>query len=231
MLPEPPRAILFDWDNTLVDSWVTIHHALSKTFEDMGREPWNMEEVKLNIRHSLRDSFPALFGNDWEKAADLYRSHFHSCHLGMLSPIEGAKETLTLLSEQDIPLCILSNKTGKFLREEVEALGWQPYFHRVVGATDAAHDKPATDPVHMALEGSGVEAGETVWIIGDSVIDIECAQNAGCLAVFYGENPGPASLEYIDEQTLSRHSDHTTLSEWLGQVFSQNSSALKTQEA
>ena len=25
-----PRAILFDWDNTLVDSWVTIHEALNK---------------------------------------------------------------------------------------------------------------------------------------------------------------------------------------------------------
>ena len=26
-----PRAILFDWDNTLVDSWVTIHEALNIT--------------------------------------------------------------------------------------------------------------------------------------------------------------------------------------------------------
>ena len=25
----PPRAILFDWDNTLVDSWATIHEALN----------------------------------------------------------------------------------------------------------------------------------------------------------------------------------------------------------
>ena len=24
-----PRAILFDWDNTLVDSWATIHEALN----------------------------------------------------------------------------------------------------------------------------------------------------------------------------------------------------------
>ena len=23
-----PRAILFDWDNTLVDTWATIHEAL-----------------------------------------------------------------------------------------------------------------------------------------------------------------------------------------------------------
>jgi phosphoglycolate phosphatase len=27
-----PRAILFDWDNTLVDSWAVIHEALVVTF-------------------------------------------------------------------------------------------------------------------------------------------------------------------------------------------------------
>ena len=30
-----PKAILFDWDNTLVDSWTVIHHAMTATFEAM----------------------------------------------------------------------------------------------------------------------------------------------------------------------------------------------------
>ncbi|MFT5702654.1 MAG: phosphoglycolate phosphatase [Rickettsiales bacterium] len=28
-----PKAIIFDWDNTLVDSWSVIHFALNKTME------------------------------------------------------------------------------------------------------------------------------------------------------------------------------------------------------
>ena len=34
-----PRAILFDWDNTLVDSWPTILDALNTTFEAFHMAP------------------------------------------------------------------------------------------------------------------------------------------------------------------------------------------------
>ena len=63
-----PKALLFDWDNTLVESWDAIHHALVVTFEAMGHEPWSLDETKARVRRSLRDAFPALFGTRWEEA-------------------------------------------------------------------------------------------------------------------------------------------------------------------
>ena len=42
MTPVRPRALLFDWDNTLVDTWGAIHHALTVTFEAMGETPWTL---------------------------------------------------------------------------------------------------------------------------------------------------------------------------------------------
>ena len=63
---ERPRGILFDWDNTLVDSWAVIHEALVVTFEAMGLAPWTLDETKQRARHSLRDAFPRLFGPRWE---------------------------------------------------------------------------------------------------------------------------------------------------------------------
>src|SRR5690606_3190282 len=55
-----PRAILFDWDNTLVDTWGVLHRALAATFEAFGRRPWTLEETKRNVRASARDAFPEL---------------------------------------------------------------------------------------------------------------------------------------------------------------------------
>ena len=49
-----PRAVLFDWDNTLVDSWNTIHDALGYCFTRMGREPWGLDEVRARTRLSPR---------------------------------------------------------------------------------------------------------------------------------------------------------------------------------
>ena len=37
-----PRAILFDWDNTLVDSWATIHEALKLVMGSLGKPAWTL---------------------------------------------------------------------------------------------------------------------------------------------------------------------------------------------
>src|SRR3954453_5361092 len=63
-----PHAILFDWDNTLVDSWATIHEALNVVMAAMGSPLWSLQETKQRVRLSLRESFPLHFGERWEEA-------------------------------------------------------------------------------------------------------------------------------------------------------------------
>ena len=72
-----PRALIFDWDNTLVDTWPTIHEALSHTFEAMGVEPWTLEQTRQRVRRSMRESFPELFGDRWTHARDIFLSLIH----------------------------------------------------------------------------------------------------------------------------------------------------------
>ena len=70
--PQRPRAIIFDWDNTLVDSWHGIRQALNATLVKFGLEPWTMDQVHARVRKSLRDSFPGLFGERWEEAGAFF---------------------------------------------------------------------------------------------------------------------------------------------------------------
>jgi phosphoglycolate phosphatase len=83
------------------------------------------------------------------------------------------------------------------LRREVERLGWSELFRSVVGAGDAAADKPACEPVHLALSESGVLPGEQVWFVGDTAVDMECAENSGCIGVLLGD---PASPEEFSRE-------------------------------
>ncbi|HEY0525456.1 MAG TPA: HAD family hydrolase [Stellaceae bacterium] len=184
-----PRAVLFDWDNTLVDSWGTIHNALNVTLAAMGHPVWSIEETKERVRLSLRDSFPRLFGARWEEARQLYLDTFQRTHLERLALLPGAAELLGLLGDRGVALGVVSNKTGRILRREAEHLGWTGLFHRLVGAGDAIADKPARDPVDLALDGTGVAPGDDVWFIGDTAVDIECALAAGCVPLLVGETP------------------------------------------
>ncbi len=55
-----PRAILFDWDNTLVDSWATIHEALNHVMAAMGKPQWSLAETRARVRLSLREAFRCI---------------------------------------------------------------------------------------------------------------------------------------------------------------------------
>lgn len=177
-----PRALVFDWDNTLVDSWETIHHALVVTMAAMGHEPWSLDETKSRVRHSLRDAFPQLFGERWAEARKLYIDTFTAVHLERLKPFAGADELLRTLAERGFYLAVVSNKTGALLRREAEHLGWSRYFRQVVGAGDASADKPHPAVIHAALLGSGIDP-PAAWLVGDTTLDIECAAAAGCVPV------------------------------------------------
>lgn len=180
---ERPKAVIFDWDNTLIDSWTTIHAALFETFEAMGHTPWTLEETRERVRYSMRESFPALFGDRWQEAGAIFYAAFEKLHIETLQPLPGAADMLAGLHGNGICLAVVSNKTGRYLREEARHLDWMPYFHKVVGAGDASRDKPAEEPVHLALEGSAVEPGAQVWFVGDSGIDMEIAHRTGCVPV------------------------------------------------
>ncbi len=192
---ERPKAILFDWDNTLVDSWPVIHEALEATLAAFGVPPWTLEETRKRVGESMRNSFPAFFGDRWEEAGKVFYERFGAIHLDRLTPRPGAARMLAELNEAGVYLGVVSNKKGEYLRMEAAHLGWDAYFGRIVGALDADRDKPAPAPVEMALAGSGVRPGEKVWFAGDAEIDLECAVNAGCVPVLVRDSaPEPGEF-------------------------------------
>ena len=184
-----PRAVLFDWDNTLVASWEIIHESLRLTFRDLGREPWSFEQTKAWVRRSMRDSFPDLFGADARRAELLFYRHYRAHHLQRLTPLPGAEATLAALQRDGIYLGVVSSKQGDLVRDEAAHLGWNGYFRRLVGAGDAPADKPAPAAMSLALEGAGITPGADVWYVGDTGIDVTCARNAACGAVIVSADP------------------------------------------
>jgi phosphoglycolate phosphatase len=192
---QKPKAILFDWDNTLVDSWPVIHDALNVTLAAYGLEPWTLAETRQRVRKSMRDSFPALFGERWEEAGEVFYERYAAIHIEKIVAAPYAPEMLRHLHAQGIYLGVVSNKKGDFLRREAAHLGWDRYFGRLVGALDAERDKPAREPILLALEGSGIAPGRMVWFAGDADIDMECAANSGCIPVLIREE-APKNEEF-----------------------------------
>jgi len=156
----------------------------------MGHAPWSLADVRARVRSSARETFPRLFGKRADEAMQIFFDHFTAVHLETLETLPGAAELLDVIEMKGIFRSVVSNKNGAFLRLEADKLGWDRRFTHLIGAGDAEEDKPSPAPIAMALKGSGITAGEAVWYVGDALIDIECARNAGCISVLVGDGHG-----------------------------------------
>lgn len=205
MIYPKPTAILFDWDGTLVDSLPFLHRAHGHVFTAMGLTPWTMEEARIKIRHSTREMYPTLFGDRAAEATRILYDYVDAHHLANIVKMDEVDAVLADLQRAGYKMGVVSNKGHARLVAEIAALGWGDYFQAVVGAGVAARDKPAPDPLLMAL-GKMNLTPDGVWYVGDTEIDIQCARDAGCVAVFIAH--GMATLDEVRAMEPTVMVDH-----------------------
>ncbi|MBI1214634.1 MAG: HAD hydrolase-like protein [Alphaproteobacteria bacterium] len=218
-LPKP-LAVVFDWDDTLVDNWATALTSMNATLTHMGMQPWSDEEARRHSGPSARDMFQKLFGARWEEADKVYYDTFCSLVLKNVRVHDNALQMLQVLADNGVYLAVVSNKRGPLLRQEVGHLGFDKYFAKVIGAGDAAADKPDPAPLIMALDDSGVAAGPEVWFMGDSHTDMRCALDAGCTPVLIETKTPPEDL-LIKNPPAARFQNHAQIMELLAGYFAQ----------
>ncbi|MSO90382.1 MAG: HAD family hydrolase [Acetobacteraceae bacterium] len=180
-----PALLLYDWDNTLVDGWAGITISLNTAFDAFSLAHWSVQDTRERARVSMRESFPKLFGPDWQRARDIFLTTLAAQHLQHVRPINGAAALLDAGGAWVQGL--VSNKTGRFLRAEVTHLGWDRHFRTIVGAGDAHADKPDPAPILLALRQLARPVDPTIWYLGDTESDMQAARAAGITAVLVGD--------------------------------------------
>ena len=136
-----PKAILFDWDNTLVNNWNPIFLAYKETLKQLGLKQQSRKETLKNAKYSLRETFPKIFKKDWKKAKKIFYLTFTKIHLKKIKPMTDSEKILKKIKKHNIPSGIISNKDGALLRKEINKLGWKKYFKVIIGANEAIPKK------------------------------------------------------------------------------------------
>ncbi len=184
-----PSYVIYDWDNTLVDAWPGVTAAMNVAFAAFAMPAWTEAETKARARRSLTEAFPPLFGPDWPRARDLFHAAYQDQHTATLRPLAGSAALIA--GFPPARQAVVSNKTGRFLRAEAAHLGWTGSFTTLIGAGDAAADKPDAAPILLALQRLGAASdtarGAAVWYVGDTALDMQAARAAGVTAVLLGD--------------------------------------------
>ena len=202
-----PDAIIYDWDNTLVDTWPLIKNAINATMRSLNREEWSLEKVRDSVHKSMRESFPEIFGNEWERAGEIYKKAYQDINIAQISLLKNSFELLSFVKSLNIPQFLVSNKIGATLRKEVKKLQLEHLFFSLVGAQDANFDKPSREPADFALMGSQIDPKKHhIWFVGDTIADVECAHNLGACPIIYGHSDNQIS-KTIEEKILENGFD------------------------
>ncbi len=180
----PPKAILFDWDNTLVNNWEPIFIAYKETLKKLGLKKKSRGEIIKNAKYSLRETFPRVFKDDWKKAKKIFYVIFKKIHLQKIKPIPKVEKILKIIKEKKITCGVISNKDVNVLRKEINKLGWKKYFKVLVGANEAKKDKPSKYPLLLALNKISLKPNRNIWYVGDNEIDVEFAKKNKCSSIF-----------------------------------------------
>jgi phosphoglycolate phosphatase len=178
-MSRPIRAILFDFDGTLADSYAAITASVNHVRAVHRLEPLPESRVRAIVGHGLlqlmNDVVP---GGDPEQNATIYREHHPQVMYSHTRLLEGVHETLHHLRAKGIKMAVCSNKPAQITRDLVAALELDTLFDATFGPEDAGKPKPDPAMVQLAMRTLGATADETLFV-GDMPIDIETARNAG----------------------------------------------------
>ena len=170
------RAVLWDLDGVLIDSYEVWFHLLNQTSRAFGgieisrqvmRDGWGQ-----GIDADVRRWFPHKTVAETEA---YYHAHFmeHATHL-RVDPDAGA--VIAELRRRGTHQALITNTPSGLAWEILAASKLE--LDDVVGGTDVPNAKPAPDMVREACRRLGVDASEAI-VVGDSRYDVEAARGAG----------------------------------------------------
>lgn len=198
-----PKAFVFDWDNTLVDSHEIIMTAINKVFEHYNKPLLTLEQARKSPQRSLKDSFPEIFGqSEWRNAQTIYHRYFSEIHLERLTPYPGSQDLLDTISALGLPMFIVSNKTQEHLEKEITALNWHHHFYSIKGSQDGQIDKPHPQALTYALKNTHIAPSKEVWFVGDSPVDAQCAISTGCLPIIVKDSINISNFKGLTEAII-----------------------------
>jgi phosphonatase-like hydrolase len=184
------KLVVFDMAGTTVDEdnvvYKTLHTAINEagvdvTFDDVLLHGAGKE--KLKATKDILLAYGVVNSEVTEHAFDYFLQHLADAYSTL--PIKAQPNAVQLFSAlQKMGIKVVLN-TG-YNRETAELilgkLNWQigEEIDALVTASDVPSNRPLPDMILLAMQQFGIINAKEVVKVGDSIIDIEEGQNAGC---------------------------------------------------
>ncbi len=173
------KAILFDLDGTLIDCTDGIGESFEVAFSISSNKNVKKEDICSLIGHPLEVMFERLGAkkSEIDLHVKVYREHYREIFLQSTKMLPRAKEAIEL-AHTLAPIGLVTTKPSYYAKEILEYFGVLKYFKVIVGVDNVKKPKPDAEPILKALHVMNVKANLEVFMVGDTVLDLQSAKNA-----------------------------------------------------
>jgi len=172
------KAVVFDWDLTLWNSWDIHLSLMQQTADVLGHAHPAEADVGREYSRPFLEHLAWFFPGDQERVMETYLGFYHAAVWQERRLYPGIAELLNQLKANGYRTAILSDKRQHFGVPEFEYSNLAPSIDRALFITDGMRPKPDPAGLQDVMESLEVTPEECLYV-GDSHRDIECAQRAG----------------------------------------------------
>jgi len=169
------RAVLFDWDGTLLNSYEADAGAYQAMFAEMGI-PWTVEDLAKHYSPNWYEVYRAagLPESRWADADLSWRTHYAKHKPSMIT---GAHALLATLCKK-YELGLVTSGDRERVTGQLREFRLLRTFSAKVCGGDTENKKPHPEPLLMAMQAMQVAAQDCVYV-GDTREDVLMARGAG----------------------------------------------------
>ena len=184
-----PRAVIFDLDGTLVDSFGIVLFAWNESVGRILERTFELHELMARFGPTelamVRREIPLDCADD---ACRNFMRAYESDHARLAKVFDGIPQLLDALRDACMPLGLMTGKGRDTCDVTLAKLGWTDRFASVITGDECPKPKPAPDGVLQVARELGVPPSQCVFI-GDSPADIGAGNAAGMKTIWAGWHP------------------------------------------
>jgi phosphoglycolate phosphatase len=174
------RAVLFDLDGTLVDSYTALTEAVNHARRTHGLH----ELSSMRIKEFVGEGVERLLQRAFERTdiarsvVDAFESRYDEVCCEESKVLADVDATLEQLAQLGVEMAVCTNKPTVFSKKILDFLGLSRHFRAIVGPDLAGARKPDAKHLAVTLESVSCTAAQALFV-GDMPIDVRAARNSG----------------------------------------------------
>jgi len=179
------KAVIFDVDGVLIDSFKVNFECFQKIFKEIGYKRLTEKKFAEAFHLTLKDAVRFLTGVDDEEELERISKITYKVFAAPEKTIL-PKDSVEIVKElsKDYKLGIVTGRIKVGVNEYFNAAKTKKYFQTAVDLSQYKNTKPHPESLLVAVKKLKIKPSEAIYI-GDALTDIQAAKKAGMKSILY----------------------------------------------